>query len=34
MKIEITNQGKWHQSITLKLALLAFMGLIFMIPWS
>ena len=32
MKIEITNQGKWHQSLTLKLALLAFMGIVFMIP--
>lgn len=32
MKIEITNQGKWHQSLTLKLALLAFLGLIFLIP--
>jgi inner membrane protein len=32
MKIEITNQGKWHQSITLKLAVLAFLGLLFLIP--
>jgi inner membrane protein len=32
MKIEITNQGRWHQSITLKLALLAFLGLLFLIP--
>lgn len=32
MKIEISNQGKWHQSITLKLALLAFLGLLFLIP--
>ena len=32
MKIEITNQSKWHQSITLKLILLAFLGLILMIP--
>jgi inner membrane protein len=32
MKIEITNQGRWNQSITLKLALLAFLGLIFLIP--
>ena len=32
MKIEITNQGKWHQSLTLKLALLAFLGLLFLIP--
>lgn len=32
MKIEITNQGKWHQSLTIKLAVLAFMGLIFLVP--
>ncbi|MBK7710632.1 MAG: cell envelope integrity protein CreD [Bacteroidales bacterium] len=32
MKIEITNHSRWHQSITLKLALLAFLGLIFLIP--
>ena len=32
MKIEITNQPKWHQSITLKLALLAFLGIVFLIP--
>jgi len=32
MKIEITNQGKWHQSLTLKLALLAFLGIVFLIP--
>jgi inner membrane protein len=32
MKIEITNQNKWHQSLTIKLALLAFLGLIFLIP--
>ena len=32
MKIEISNQGKWHQSITLKLALLAFLGMLFLIP--
>jgi inner membrane protein len=32
MKIEITNQAKWHQSITLKLGLLAFLGLLFLIP--
>jgi inner membrane protein len=32
MKIEISNQGKWHQSITLKLALLAFLGILFLIP--
>ena len=32
MKIEITNQNLWHQSLTVKLALLAFLGLIFLIP--
>ena len=32
MKIEITNQGKWHDSLTIKLILLAFMGLVFLIP--
>ena len=32
MKIEITNPNKWHQSITVKLALLAFIGIIFLIP--
>jgi inner membrane protein len=32
MKIEITNQSKWHESITLKLVLLAFLGLLFLIP--
>ena len=32
MKIEITNQGKWYQSLTIKLFLLAFMGLVFLIP--
>lgn len=32
MKIEITNQTKWHQSITLKLALLAFLGIVLLIP--
>jgi inner membrane protein len=33
MKIEITNQGgRWYQSLTIKLILLAFMGLVFMIP--
>jgi inner membrane protein len=32
MKIEITNQTRWHQSITLKLALLAFLGLVLLIP--
>lgn len=32
MKIEITNQGKWYQSLTLKLGLLAFLGLVLLIP--
>jgi inner membrane protein len=32
MKIEITNQNKWHESLTIKLALLAFLGLVFLIP--
>jgi inner membrane protein len=32
MKIEITNQTKWHQSITLKLAFLAFLGVVLLIP--
>jgi inner membrane protein len=32
MKIEITNHNKWHQSLTIKLALLAIMGLLFLIP--
>ena len=32
MKIEITDQGRWHQSLTLKLALLAFLGILFLIP--
>jgi inner membrane protein len=32
MKIEITNQNKWHQSLTVKLALLAMLGLLFLVP--
>ena len=32
MKIEITNQNKWHQSLTVKLALLAILGLLLLIP--
>lgn len=32
MKIEITNQGKWHQSLTIKLGLLAFLGIVLLIP--
>jgi inner membrane protein len=32
MKIEITNQNRWHQSLTLKLVLLAFLVLLLLIP--
>ena len=32
MKTKITNQGKWHQSLIVKLGLLAFMGLLLLIP--
>ena len=33
MKIEITNQGKWHQSLTLKTGLFwLFLGILFLIP--
>ena len=32
MNAEITNQNKWHQSLTLKLALLAFLGLLLLVP--
>lgn len=32
MKIEITNQNKWFQPLTIKLALLAILGLLFLIP--
>ena len=32
MKIEITNQGKWHESLTFKLGVLAFMGILLLIP--
>ena len=32
MKIEITNQSKWHQSLTVKLALLAILGLLLLAP--
>ena len=32
MKIEITDQGKWYRSLTLKLALLGFLGLFLLIP--
>jgi inner membrane protein len=32
MKIEITNQGKWYESLTIKIGLLAFLGLVLLIP--
>ncbi|MFN8242018.1 MAG: cell envelope integrity protein CreD [Bacteroidales bacterium] len=32
MKIEISNHGKWQLSLTLKLVILAFMGLVLLIP--
>ena len=32
MKIEISNLNKWHQSLTVKLALLAILGLILLVP--
>lgn len=32
MKIEISNNEKWHQSLTLKLILLAFLSLFLLIP--
>ncbi len=32
MKIEITNQGKWYNSLTLKIVLLAVLGLFLLIP--
>jgi inner membrane protein len=32
METENTNQNKWHQSLTMKLALLALLGLLFLIP--
>jgi inner membrane protein len=32
MKIEITNQNVWHQSLTVKLALLAILGLLLLVP--
>ncbi len=32
MKIEITNHNKWHESLTIKLALLAFLGLLLLVP--
>jgi inner membrane protein len=32
MKIEISNTGKWYQSLTIKIGLLVFLGLLFLIP--
>jgi inner membrane protein len=32
MKIEITNQNKWYQSLTVKLALLAILGSLLLVP--
>lgn len=32
MKIEITNQSRWQLSLTIKLALIAFLGILFLIP--
>lgn len=32
MKIEISNNSKWHQSLTIKMGLLVFLGLLFLIP--
>src|SRR4030043_433892 len=32
MKIEITNTNKWHHSLTIKLALLAILGLFLLVP--
>jgi inner membrane protein len=32
MKIEISNLNKWHQSLTVKLALLAILGLVLLVP--
>ena len=32
MKIEISNPNKWHQSLTVKLALLAILGLVLLVP--
>jgi len=32
MKIEINNADRWHQSLTVKLALLGILGLILMVP--
>ena len=32
MKIEISNNGKWSQSLTIKMGVLVFLGLLFLIP--
>ena len=32
MQIEITNQNKWYLSLTVKLALLALLGLLLLVP--
>jgi inner membrane protein len=32
MKIEISNNSKWHQSLTIKMGVLVFLGLLFFIP--
>lgn len=32
MKIEITNQGKWYESLTIKLGVLAFLGVVLLVP--
>jgi inner membrane protein len=32
MKIEISNNGKWHQSLTIKMGVLVLLGLLFLIP--
>lgn len=32
MKIEITNQGKWYESLTIKLGVLAFLGIVLLVP--
>jgi inner membrane protein len=32
MKIEISNNDKWHQSLTIKMGVLVFLGLLFLIP--
>jgi inner membrane protein len=32
MKIEISNYSKWHQSLTIKMGMLVFLGILFLIP--